>query len=290
MNHSQVESMQEKIQMKDKECKQEKHCGCCKLKVDKESLKCKLCEFGTNIWFEFKKHQTKHFQKCSFCDFETNFVKKLNQHKHSQHAAELPLHKCLNCSYTSTRKERLGLHERTHDKHESLQCELCDYKCIGKKTLKIHQKNHTGKIIPCGLCNYQTDIERQLVLHQKKLHPNPVMHKCDHCDYESKSKPNVLKHDETVHQGIRINCISCDRKFTQNSDLDKHMAKEHGITINNIFKCDVCEYQSKTKSGLVLHRGNQHDGIVYHCDECSFSAKTAASLGGHKSRKHYKLR
>ena len=273
-----------------KYCIQEKHCGCCRKKIDTESLKCKLCEFGTNIWFKFKKHQTEHYQKCSFCDFETNFLKKLNQHKYSQHASELPVHKCTNCIYSSTRKDLLRLHQKTHEEHEPLQCELCEYKCIGKKPFKNHQKHHTGKIIPCGLCNYKTDIERQLILHQKKMHPNPVMHKCDNCDYESKSIANVVKHDETVHQGVRIICYNCDRKFTQNSDLDKHMAKEHGIIPQNVFKCDMCEYQSKTRSGLVLHRANQHDGIVYYCDECSFSAKTVVDLGGHKSRKHYKLR
>ena len=61
------------------------------------------------------------------------------------------------------------------------------------------------------------------------MHPNSAMYKCDNCDFESKSKANVVKHNETDHQGIRIVYNNRDRKYTQNSDLDKHMANKHGI-------------------------------------------------------------
>ena len=51
MDQPGIDNLEERKKTEDKDCHQGKHCGCWRKQVGTESLKCKYCEFGTNIWF-----------------------------------------------------------------------------------------------------------------------------------------------------------------------------------------------------------------------------------------------
>ncbi|KAF0707542.1 Uncharacterized protein FWK35_00034147 [Aphis craccivora] len=54
------------------------------------------------------------------------------------------------------------------------------------------------------------------------------MYKCDMCLAVFKMKWNLARHVNT-HNGIRYSCTVCEKKYTTNSNLNKHMKNVHAI-------------------------------------------------------------
>ena len=76
---------------------------------------------------------------------------------------------------------------------ESLNCEKCDKQFVASSKLKNHMKSH--KTITCQFCGIL------LPTNSKKSHltrcqrnPNKEKFKCDQCDYETVTKPNLKCH------------------------------------------------------------------------------------------------
>ena len=165
-----------------------------------------------------------------------------------------------------------------------LQCELCEYGVTHRSSFRIHQRRHTQIQSKCDLCDFQTDIEMNMTKHKKQMHKESPTFQCENCSYKSIKRGNVVKHNESVHQGVRIICDQCDKKFTQHSDLDKHLNKVHGMKIESIFKCDLCEYTTAHRQVLNFHKQRKHDGKTFSCERCTYSGKAEADLVNH--RKH----
>ena len=55
-------------------------------------------------------------------------------------------------------------------------------------------------------------------------------------------------------------CEPCDEKSTSTSDLDEHMVSTHEqiLTDDVTFKCELCEYSSKSKKGVNIHKSSKH--------------------------------
>ena len=55
-------------------------------------------------------------------------------------------------------------------------------------------------------------------------------------------------------------CEKCDEKSTSASELDEHMVSTHGniLTDDVIFQCELCEYTSKSKKGVKIHKKSKH--------------------------------
>ena len=86
--------------------------------------------------------------------------------------------------------------------------------------------------------------------HKQKWSRNdqPKTNFCDKCGYKTNRKGNLQKHIQTVHDGIRINCDHCEKKFTQHSDPNRHIGADHGQIMDPVLKCDLCTFTS-------IHRG-----------------------------------
>ena len=58
-------------------------------------------------------------------------------------------------------------------------------------------------------------------------------------------------------------CEPCDEKSTSTSDLDEHMVSTHEqiLTDDVTFKCELCEYSSKSKKGVNIHKSSKHKNI-----------------------------
>ncbi|KAF0715249.1 Uncharacterized protein FWK35_00031782, partial [Aphis craccivora] len=54
------------------------------------------------------------------------------------------------------------------------------------------------------------------------------MYKCDMCPAVFNMKWNLARHVNT-HNGIRYSCTVCEKKYTDNSNLNKHMKNVHAI-------------------------------------------------------------
>ena len=162
-------------------------------------------------------------------------------------------------------------------------CSECGYKTIEKKSLRNHILLHI-KIV-CEQCGFETE-KMKMQYHVKKAHTigtDKIIYKCNHCDYKAK-KGNVKSHTRNVHEGFRINCEQCERKFTQFSELNNHLTKVHGVQIDKMLRCEECNFTTSLRQVMTGHKNKKHeDGNdkKYFCKNCKTSFRCKTSLDKH---------
>ena len=58
---------------------------------------------------------------------------------------------------------------------------------------------------------------------------------------------------------------------------------------SNPNQCDQCDFVSKNKRGLSVHKRAKHEKVekvLYNCDECGFNTRSRSGLKIHKRAKH----
>ena len=95
-----------------------------------------------------------------------------------------------------------------------------------------------------------------------------MIHHCNICKVEFKQRNHLIKHNESVHQGIRFPCSQCEYRATRKEHLTRHMKLNHKI--ENQFHCASCSFKTdrndylKThEQSVQLHHGTDHYLIIW---------------------------
>ena len=203
--------------------------------------------------------------KCPRCGHETDTEEKMEKHwlkKHGKVGSRCkldpyPLHKCNICGFETKVKRNLPTHSCV-----AVKCGLCDFESRSKQLLNQHKiTSHKTKI---GLVF------------------------CNICPYKSNRITNVENHKKTVHEGVRIVCQHCAKRFTQQSDFRRHLVTTH----NEVFPaqkerrypiCDPCGYKTR-----LLSTFDKHKCDPIKCEKCDFETKNEVHMRRHKIRLHLK--
>ena len=182
-----------------------------------------------------------------------NKTKKANKIPKVQNCPKEKSHcKCCDKFSEQNLASRKKAREKT-DKGE-FQCDICPYKIsYAQRTKRIREHKATHDMNICDQCNYETNNKRDLMVHFLRNHKEKPIYSCGKCDYKSKKGGNVEKHNLSVHEGIRINCDQCDKKFNQHSDLNRHMSALHGVVVDPVLKCSLCMFSTKHRQFLTKH-------------------------------------
>ena len=82
--------------------------------------------------------------------------------------------------------------------------------------------------------------------------------KCPECNKKFSSFPNMSRHFESKHKGIKFKCNLCSRQFTTQDALAIHTKSIHfGVK----FPCNQCDYQATQKFTLTTHIRKHHEGV-----------------------------
>ena len=136
----------------------------------------------------------------------------------------------------------------------------------------------TEKRHKCDLCDYCSKTSGSLKMH-KLIHTGERPHKCDLCDY-SAAHSGDLKTHKLIHTGERpYKCDLCDYSTTQAGDLKKHKLIHTGV---KPYKCDVCDYRASQKGTLKKHKLIHTGERPYECDLCDYSTTESGNLTRHK--------
>ena len=87
---------------------------------------------------------------------------------------------------------------------------------------------------------------------------------CDVCGFIG-FKLVLLRHKETVHDGVLHRCKICDVPIRSITNVGDHMKRMHG---NEEFSCDQCNFKTKTKRRLKVHIGIKHGEKKFECKLC----------------------
>ena len=216
---------------------------------------------------------------------------------------------CEECKFVSSRKKYLSIHialnHGTHPipKEEILKCDQCELETNKAQTLLIHKRAlHDGEVrFSCQECIYKTYFTQSIKLHIKKCHSDSklgwLLVGCTHCELGINHKLCEILPRKTLHDSKNIIktkkeylCQECKFKSPKVMYFRYHKVLNHGseaIPIENILRCDQCEYETNKNKSLDIHKRSIHNKEVrFACPECPFMTFFIIGIREHIKRQH----
>ena len=81
---------------------------------------------------------------------------------------------------------------------------------------------------------------------------------CNQCDYVPKYRYQLIKHIQSVHEGIKFPCNQCDYIGAHKTNLQRHVQSIHA---DRKSPCNQCDYQATTSDSLKRHKQIYHKQI-----------------------------
>jgi hypothetical protein len=193
--------------------------------------------------------------------------------------------RCHFCDLNFTNESELS--EHFYEKHEPLNVQGSDgrheYQCRGcakhftqyPPAVK-HCRVRVREIYQCPLCRTTIKQTSNIKRHKERCSGAESFF-CSKCHKFIKSKSNFEKH--FVKCGVKkgnahgrqvpkeegqeyINCHACDYKTLFGYIMKKHMTMEHS-EIRDMVKCDKCEREFVSESGVRKHKKKVHSDVAY---------------------------
>ena len=166
--------------------------------------------------------------------------------------------------------------------HAHVNCDICDKKLL-KSALHRHKRTHQENVFKCGTCDNVYTLKDNLGRHMKTCgqvrREAKEAFNCDACGMSFKNEKYLTQHKGARHNNMRkkYGCNFCDKVYTSNQNLGKHMQKDHHNSSRvahfdggwivfdspmpsrevtkekKLFKCNHCNYESRKKSHLNRH-------------------------------------
>ena len=150
-------------------------------------------------------------------------------------------------------------------------CEVCNWECTDKTTLKHHKESAHIKILKCYLCEYTTVDENNLQMH---IRSHKQASSCKDCSFIAANEELLRNHKEIHHHQQKsaenlnkhYSCDVCRNYYNDRESLKEHKEAAH----RQHQKCDFCEYTTADENNLRRHVSNHR--LTLTCKECKFSA------------------
>ena len=142
-----------------------------------ENMKCSFCEKE----FRYKATFKNHLWKVHNMKFEIKKENSDDQYMQAPIVSEKQFH-CQHCEKTFLHKKSLRIHERTHTGENPYSCNNCDEKFMELKKLQRHQKFHCQK---CPICNEMFQSKLLKMDHIVSVHPEKKIYSCKYCNFRS---------------------------------------------------------------------------------------------------------
>ena len=114
----------------------------------------------------------------------------------------------------------------------------------------------------CSFCEFVSTTEAGLASHLRK-HKGASEYKCEDCEKSFHNSHHLFKHSLKRHNGVK--CNKCENRYLSFTTYRRHVKIEHeGLR----YECMLCDKVFRNGEGLKNHR-NIHLGVKpFMCDKC----------------------
>lgn len=132
-----------------------------------------------------------------------------------------------------------------------LRCETCGTSFFNRSEYNKHIKSHGKYRYQCLVCSRWFEKRYQLNAHHK-THSGVKSFKCTVCDRRYTTQANLDRHIRIIHKRDRQHtCSTCQRTFAQLASLRIHQSVH---AADRQFGCDICNQKFKSEILLKLHK------------------------------------
>ena len=261
--------------------------------------------------------------ECSYTGYNQFTLRKHMELNHGPDAIPREsIVKCDLCEYETRRMNNCIIHKRVvHDKEVRYQCSQCDEKNFFRNFMERHfEKHHKKSETPgsskyfrlefsCQQCDKKYSNGRYLKKHIHLTHADKEVAlkdilQCQHCEYETHKRTNLILHKRVKHgkERKRDSCKECGHKTFVRSQMRTHIQTMHadiadkinGFTLdaeNKLFTCIHCSYESKSSYYIRIHKKVAHvintdPSNIIRCGTCEFETLKKDNLRFHINKKH----
>ena len=150
------------------------------------------------------------------------------------------------------------------------ECRQCGRTFGTKRQLHAHERAHLTELVSCSKCMAKFTTKRTLVVHTRSVHGAERI-KClvKNCPIQFSRTDNMRAHMRTYHPGATLKLKHVlikggeARGAAGDSPIDKG---DDEFVVRH--QCHICQKNYSTRSYLLMHIQNAHEGKSYECPEC----------------------